>query len=127
MVSILIVDDDHFVHHVIGRLLISHGYPNIERAFDGAEAIQMYSSLSIKPDIILMDHRMPMMNGTSATRAILEMNPSQRILFVSADESVIQEALDAGAIGFLIKPIRAIQLLEAIEKAMNESVMSEAA
>ena len=118
MASVLIVDDDNFLHKVLERILTIGGHQVIGHADDGAEAIEVYVQLNPKPDIILMDHRMPIMNGTTATRELLHMDPSARILFISADETVKSEAMEAGALGFLTKPIRSKDLFFAIEAHM---------
>jgi two-component system chemotaxis response regulator CheY len=118
MATILIVDDDSFLHKVLERILTIGGHQVVGHANDGAEAIELFIQLNPKPDIILMDHRMPIMNGTTATRKLLHMDASARILFISADETVKQEAMGAGALGFLTKPIRSKDLFSAIELHM---------
>ena len=119
MASVLIVDDDSFLHKVLERILTIGGHQVVGHADDGAEAIEVFVQLTPKPDIILMDHRMPVMNGTTATRELLHMDPSAKILFISADETVKSEAMDAGALGFLTKPIRSKDLFSAIEAHMS--------
>ncbi|TFH07644.1 MAG: response regulator [Candidatus Thorarchaeota archaeon] len=116
MVSVLIVDDDLFLHKVLERILVIGGHSVVGHAYDGVEAIKLYNELNPKPDIILMDHRMPVMNGATATRAIIDINPKSLILFISADETVKVEALESGAIGFLTKPIRSTELFAEIDK-----------
>lgn len=116
MASVIIVDDDIFLHKVLERILVIGGHNVVGHAYDGAEAVVLLSELNPKPDIILMDYRMAVMNGTSSTREILHMNPSTRILFFSADETVRNEALEAGALAFLTKPIRSAELFAAIEQ-----------
>ncbi|MFW9919263.1 MAG: response regulator [Candidatus Thorarchaeota archaeon] len=116
MTSVLIVDDDNFLHTVLGRILNIGGHEVVAHAYDGAEAIEKYTQLSQKPEIILMDHRMPVMNGAEATKKILKINPKAKIIFISADESVRRIALTAGALDFLTKPIRSKYLFAIIEK-----------
>jgi two-component system chemotaxis response regulator CheY len=116
MASIMIVDDDSFLHKVLARILAIGGHKVLEQAYNGSEAIQKYVAMNPKPDIILMDHRMPVMNGTTATRELKQLFPSIKILFISADNTVEVDALAAGAIGFLTKPIRSSALFAAIEK-----------
>jgi YesN/AraC family two-component response regulator len=88
----------------------------VGQAYNGQEAIEMFNQMIQKPDIILMDHRMPLLNGISATKAIVSANPSSKILFLSAENTVAKEAIKVGALEFLIKPIRIKQLLAVIEK-----------
>lgn len=119
MITVLIVDDDKFLHKVLERILTIGGHQVVGNAYNGAEAIEKFVQLNPKPDIILMDHRMPVMNGTTATRKLLEMDKSARIIFISADDSVYDEAIDAGAKGFLTKPIRSANLFDALKKFME--------
>jgi two-component system chemotaxis response regulator CheY len=116
MTSVLIVDDDQFLHKVLERLLTIGGHKVMDHAYNGAEAIEKYVSANDKPDLILMDHRMPVMNGAIATRELLKLDPNVKIVFISADGTVKDEAMEAGALGFLIKPIRSKDLFEAVEK-----------
>ena len=88
----------------------------VAHAYDGADAIEKYVQLNQKPDIILMDHRMPVMSGTEATTEIHKINPKAKIIFISADESVRDIAISAGALDFLTKPIRSKQLFAIMEK-----------
>ena len=119
MITVLIVDDDKFLHKVLERILTIGGHQVVGNAYNGAEAIEKFVQLNPKPDIILMDHRMPVMNGTTATRKLLEMDKSARIIFISADDSVYDEAIDSGAKGFLTKPIRSANLFDALKKFME--------
>ncbi|MGV9170757.1 MAG: response regulator [Promethearchaeia archaeon] len=120
MVSVLIVDDDKFIHKVLERIIELRGHEVVGHAHTGAEAVEKFVALEKKPDIILMDERMPVMRGAAATREILERDNNTKVLFVSADESVRPAAMEAGAVGFLTKPIRSAQLFEAIEKYVSE-------
>jgi NarL family two-component system response regulator LiaR len=95
-------------------------YDDIElvaQAGDGAEAVSVCDRL--QPDVILMDLVMPGLEGASATREILRRCPAARVLVLTSysDEALIQEALDAGAIGYLMKDISAADLAAAIRRA----------
>lgn len=91
------------------------GFSVVANAFDGAEAVKIYSRLNPRPDILLMDYRMPIMDGISATRELKKIDPACRIIFLSADETARDEALAAGATQFLTKPVRFEALLENIK------------
>ena len=95
------------------RLLSSQGHSILGKASNGEEAIALVKNLPQTPDIILMDHRMPQMNGLEATRIILGSFPESRIriIFISADLNVRQEAIEAGAQLFLVKPVSIKQIL----------------
>ena len=119
MVRIFIVDDDQSLQRLYALIFKEAGFDIAATAINGKDALEKYHNMKEKPDIILMDHRMPVMNGASATREIKHLDPDTRILFISADETVKNEAMDAGALGFLTKPIRSTELFAAIKKHMN--------
>ena len=119
MASVLIVDDDVFLNQVLNRILSIGGHIVVGQAHNGAEAVEIFIGMNPKPDIILMDYRMPVMDGTSATREILQIHPESRIIFISADDNVRNEALTAGALGFLTKPIHSKELFAAIQEYMS--------
>lgn len=116
MTSVLIVDDELFIVELYRDILQLRGYKVVGTAFDGEEAVRKYRSIPEKPDVIIMDHRMPIMNGVEATKEIVKMNPKQKVIFVSADVLVEKEARDAGAVDFLPKPFRMDDLIEKMEK-----------
>jgi two-component system chemotaxis response regulator CheY len=116
MTSVMIVDDELFIVELYRDILQLRGYKVVITAFDGEEAVRKYETTEEKPDVIIMDHRMPVMNGVEATKIILGMNPGQRVIFVSADVLVEKEAMDAGAADFLPKPFRMDDLIEKMQK-----------
>ena len=116
MATILTVDDDRFLHKVLERILAIGGHQVVGHAYNGAESLEQFVQLNPKPDIVLMDHRMPVMNGITATRELKQMERAIKIIFISADDSVHDEAIDVGALDFLTKPIRAAALFASLEK-----------
>lgn len=92
----------------------------IDVASDGEEAVKKYKDMKEKPVVIIMDQRMPVKDGVSATQEILAMDPKATIFFGSADLHIEKEALAAGAKGFLLKPFRIEELLAAISEAEKE-------
>jgi CheY-like chemotaxis protein len=88
----------------------------VEFSSNGKEAINKYKSLSEKPDIIIMDHRMPVMNGIDAMVEILRINKNVKIIFASADVSVKEQAISMGATAFLNKPLDIQELINVIKK-----------
>jgi CheY-like chemotaxis protein len=80
----------------------------------GEEGVRVFRTLSYKPDIIVMDHRMPGKDGIETTKEILKMDPSIPIIFSSADESVRDQALAAGAVSFWAKPFPVGMLVNAM-------------
>jgi len=118
LVSIFIVEDDMSLQRLYQMVLESAGFQIIDTAANGDEAVKKYESLSIKPDIILMDHRMPIKNGIEATKEILEINNHSKILFASADNSIKKLALSIGAVSFLEKPFELKALIKEIEQIL---------
>lgn len=116
MTSVLIVDDELFIVELYRDILQLRGYKVVGMAFDGEEAIRRYTTSSDKPDIVIMDHRMPVMNGVEATKEIVRLNPTQKVIFVSADVLVEKEAREAGAVEFLPKPFRMDDLIEKMDR-----------
>lgn len=124
-VRILIVDNQALFREGLRTLLSVR--PDLEvigEAGDGKEAIQMAAQL--QPDIILMDLRMPVLDGVAATRRIAATNPDCRIIVLTTfdDDEHIFDGLRAGAVGYLLKDVPSEQLVEAIRAtARGESFL----
>ncbi len=87
-------------------------------AGDGLEAIKAFKNSDPKPYIVIMDHRMPIMTGVAAMKEMLKLNGDTKYIIVSADSSIREEALDAGASIFLEKPIQLKQLISCVQHLM---------
>lgn len=98
------------------QFLVIEGHEVISKAYNGEEALDIFNHMSIKPDLILMDHRMPVKNGLETTEELLRIDPNTKIIFISADYTVKKKALDAGAIDFIEKPIDLDTLVTKIGK-----------
>ncbi len=120
MVSVLLVEDDTYVHELLTRMLDIRGHKVIADAFNGAEAVDIFQHLESRPDVILMDYRMPDMNGIEATKKIIDIDPSARILFLSADGTIKDLAIESGACDFLKKPISCVEIVACIEKLASD-------
>jgi two-component system chemotaxis response regulator CheY len=118
MVSIFIVEDDPSLRLMYKKMLKISGFDIINSATNGEEAVAMYKSFSVKPDIILMDHRMPIKNGIEATKEILQIDKSSKIIFTSADQSIKESALALGAIDFKEKPFTMNDLIESLRRVL---------
>jgi two-component system chemotaxis response regulator CheY len=119
MTSVLIVDDELFIVELYRDILQLRGYRIVGTAFDGEEAVRRYNDSQEKPDVVIMDHRMPVMNGVEATKEIIRINPTQKVIFVSADVLVEKEAREAGASEFLSKPFRMDDLIEKMARVSH--------
>jgi CheY-like chemotaxis protein len=113
--SVAIVDDEPDLQKLYKLAIASKGYRIAYVASDGTDALEKQRLVPDKPDIIIMDHRMPTKNGVETTREILSGYPDTKIIFVSADEAVEKDAMLAGASRFLKKPISLRDLLKNID------------
>lgn len=112
--KVFIVEDEHNLQFLYKQILTRKGIEILDCAHNGEEAVSKFRDFSVKPDIILMDHRMPIKNGIEASKEILLLNNKTKIIFVSGDDSVKEEALSIGAIAFLNKPIDMFKLIKHI-------------
>jgi DNA-binding NarL/FixJ family response regulator len=119
----LLIVDDHDLMREATRLMLE-GEQDLEvvgEAVNGRHALELCRQL--RPDLVLMDVRMPEMDGLTAARAIKEVLPAISVLLVTAYESndYRQEAANAGAAGYILKDAPRQQLREAVRKALSQS------
>ncbi|MFX0050130.1 MAG: response regulator [Candidatus Hermodarchaeota archaeon] len=119
------VDDDRTIVYLFEKLLHLRGHEVVGKAYDGEQAVEMYKNDKVIPDIILMDHRMPRKDGLTVSKEILGHNCDCKIIFVSADESAKEKALELGVAYFLVKPISIMDLLIVIEQVLSGSPKKE--
>ncbi|HZK38423.1 MAG TPA: response regulator [Clostridia bacterium] len=117
--GILIVDDASFVRTMIKNILTKNGFDVIDEAENGAEAIEKYKKL--QPELIIMDIIMPEIDGIQATGEIKKLNPDAKIIMCSAigQRGMMDEAMQAGAEDFIVKPFEAARLIEAVKKMLG--------
>jgi two-component system chemotaxis response regulator CheY len=117
MSRVLIVEDAPYVREVFRYALELHKHVVAGEAVNGVEAVDMYRTLM--PDIVLMDLLMPILDGISAIKKIIEFDPKAKIVVVSAISkiSIRDEAMVAGAIDFVAKPFEVSRLIEAVDDA----------
>ena len=114
-VRVIIADDQAIVRSGLGAFVMAYeGLQLVGEARDGEEAIELCELL--KPDVVLMDLKMPRMDGIAATRAIRQRWPSIQVLVLTSfrDKEKVEGALEAGATGYLLKDLSASDLAEAI-------------
>jgi two-component system, chemotaxis family, chemotaxis protein CheY len=119
--GIAIVEDEKDLVRVYVRLFERRGIPVCFIAYDGDEAILKFIECSPKPHVVIMDYRLPTMNGIEVTRRILEIDPDTKIIFLSADISVKEEALKAGAFTFLAKPVSLNVITNAVDTIIKNN------
>ena len=116
MKRVLIVDDAAFMRVSIRNIVSKNGYEVGGEAENGAVAVQKYAELH--PDIVTMDITMPEMNGLEALIAIRKADPGAKVIMVSAlgQESMVRDAVMAGAKGFVVKPFKEETITAALAK-----------
>src|SRR5262252_3381014 len=122
LVRVLVVDDQQLVRDGIASLLrVQKGIAVIGTATNGQEALEQ--ALALRPNVILMDVRMPLMDGVEATIQILKQMPGCCILMLTTfdDDEYVRDALRAGARGYLLKDIPAQDLAKAV-RAVSQGV-----
>ena len=118
MIKVMLVDDQIILAEGIKSVLETSGDITVcGVAPDGAEAVEL--AQSAKPDVILMDIRMPNMNGVAATKRIKEALPACKIIILTTfdDSDYILSAINNGASGYLLKDIGSTALIDAIRNA----------
>lgn len=119
-IRVVIVDDHEMVRSGLAAFLrVTRDLELVGEAANGEEAIRVCQAL--RPDVVLMDMVMPGMDGAAATRAIREHCPETRIIALTTfpEEDLVHQALQAGALSYLMKNIGAAELSAAIRAASN--------
>lgn len=124
-IRVLLVDDHALVRQGFRRLLEDDpGITVVGEASDGSEAIDL--AVRLRPDVVVMDCAMPGTHGLAATRTLLERAPETAVVMLSmhAEETLVRQALDAGARGYLLKSAIDLDLATAIRRtAGGETVL----
>lgn len=116
--KILVVDDSIGTLNFTKKLLASSGY-EVDTAGNGAAALDKYATL--RPDLVLLDVTMPLMDGKETLRRILELDKNATIIMTTAvnDGEIIQGYLERGAAGYLVKPFAVNDLITTIQNIFN--------
>ena len=118
---VLIADDASFMRQMIREIIEPEGYEVVGEATNGVEAIDKYKEL--QPDIVTMDIVMPKQSGIDAVKEILAMAPAAKVVMCSAlgQESLVMEALQAGAKDFIVKPFNPDNVVATLEKIIDKA------
>lgn len=115
-ISIIIVDDNDMMRGILRAMLRGEEYDVVGEARNGVSAIDLVERL--KPDIACMDVMMPEKNGIEALCEIKAAHPDTEVVMITSnsDPGTVQEAIQNGASGFIIKPFNAARVLDTLEK-----------
>ena len=118
MARILVADDAAFMRMRLHNLLAEAGHTVLE-ASNGAEAVEQYQKE--RPDLVLMDITMPVMDGLQAIDAIRRIDPEARIVVCSSlgQQSIVLQAIRSGARDFIVKPFQPDRVLGAVQRALG--------
>ncbi len=125
-VRVLLVDDDPLVCSALDLMLSSAGLSVVGSAGDGDQVVTAVQRH--RPDVVLMDVRMPRVDGLTATRELLRLPDPPRVLVLTtfAEDSAVMRAVEAGAAGFLLKTAPPAQIIESVRAvAAGEGVLSQ--
>ncbi|MCX6343716.1 MAG: response regulator [Armatimonadetes bacterium] len=118
---IMVVDDAMFMRATVKRILEQGGYEVAGEAENGHIAIQKYAEL--KPDAVLMDITMPVMDGITAAKAILQIDPKAIVLMCTAlgQQNMVIDAIKAGVKDYIVKPFQPERVIDGLGKALGAS------
>lgn len=118
---LLIVDDHRLLREGLRKSLMSNGFAVIGEASDGQEAISRATAL--QPDLVLMDVSMPILDGLSATRRLVQQDPDARVVMLTMhdDQEVKTRAQSAGAKGFVVKDCSTKDIVRTLLKVLEKT------
>ena len=120
MARILVADDASFMRQMIREIVEEDGHEVVAEASDGVEAVEEFKKHH--PDVVTMDIVMPRRSGIDAVKGIVALDPTARVVMCSAlgQETLVTEALTAGARDFIVKPFRPDAVLSTIRKVLEK-------
>ncbi len=118
-IKVLFVDDSAFMRGILKGIILKEPFVLAGEAENGKQAVEQYQAL--QPDLVTMDIVMPEMDGIDAVKSIRANHPEARIIMVSAmgQQSMVIEAIQAGARDFIIKPFQPPRVHEALKRVMG--------
>jgi two-component system, chemotaxis family, chemotaxis protein CheY len=118
--TVMIVDDSMIMTQKLSVMVRDLGHEVVRVCKDGSEALKDYPL--VKPDVVTMDITMPGMDGIETLTQIKATNPQARVIMVTShgQEGMVVKALEAGAIGYVLKPVTKERLSAMIDRAMAQ-------
>lgn len=115
---VLIADDESIIRLDLGEMLTNLGYEVVGEVGDGAAAVEL--ALKLRPDLVIMDIKMPGMEGIAAARELTRARVAPVLLLTAYSErNLVERAREAGVVAYLVKPFREAELLPSIEIALS--------
>ncbi len=115
---VLIADDESIIRLDLGEMLANLGYEVVGEVGDGATAVEL--AMRLRPDLVIMDIKMPGMDGITAARELTRERVAPVLLLTAYSErELVERAKEAGIVAYLVKPFREAELMPAIEIALS--------
>jgi response regulator NasT len=114
---VLVAEDESLIRMDIVETLREHGFDVVGEAGDGLEALELAKTLN--PDLVVMDIKMPNMDGITAAKALGELKIPVVLLTAFAQRELFEQAAEAGAMAYVVKPFNPNDLLPAVEIALH--------
>lgn len=120
-ISVVIVDDEPIVRMDLKEILLSKNYNVVGEAGDGFEAIEICKKF--RPNLILMDIKMPLLDGLSAAKIIIDEKLAGTVMLITSysDDALVEKAKQLGVSGYLVKPFNAKAIIPSVAIAMETS------
>lgn len=124
-ISIAIVDDKPTIRNLLEEFFLQEGF-TVYTGDDGKKAIDLVKQFN--PSLLLIDLRMPDMNGVEALQEIKKIKPTQTVIMMTAygEEDIVEQAIHSGAAGYISKPFDLYELSSKVEKVLKESCLEVA-
>jgi two-component system chemotaxis response regulator CheY len=118
--TVMIVDDSLIMIQKLKTMITELGHEVVRVCKDGDEAVRDYPL--VRPDLVTMDITMPGMDGVDAVKAIRAGHPQARCIMVTShgQEAMVVRAIEAGAVGYVLKPVAKERLAEVIARALGQ-------
>ena len=118
--KVLIADDALFMRNLLKDILVRTGFQVVAEATNGKEAVELYQQH--RPDLVTMDIVMPLQSGIEALEEIMTSDPDAQVVMCSAlgQESLVLEAVQAGAKDFIVKPFKEERVVEVVRRVTGQ-------
>ena len=120
MAKIMIVDDSRFIRQALKHFLEAGNHQVVFEANDGEDAVDAYTE--VKPDLVTMDISMPGMNGITALKKIMQMDPSAKVIMISSlnQKDLVVQVITYGAKNYILKPWDKDKTYDIIRDVLND-------
>jgi two-component system chemotaxis response regulator CheY len=122
-IRVVIIDDYDMTRTLLGIILRGGQFEVVGEASDGKAGLEL--CIKLKPDLVLLDGIMPIMNGIEALEAIHEQLPETIVLMVTAndDDDIVKQAMEKGAAGYIVKPFNTASVLDTLNQARESFIV----